>query len=111
MSVTVNPKGFSITDAAAAAQNVTSFNVMVGTATGGPYTAATASVALSALTLANGVYTGTWSELTFAPALSSFTNYFAVVEAVNAQGVSGPSPEVEFQVETVPTAPTAFTLD
>ena len=110
MTVVVNPKGFQITDAAAAAQGVTSFNVLVGTATGGPYTASSASVALSALTLASGVYSGTWSELTYSPALAPFTIYFAVAEAVNAEGVSGNSPEATFQIETAPSAPTAFTV-
>lgn len=110
MTVQTNPTGFQITDAAAAAQDVTSFNVLVGTVSGGPYTTATASVELSALTLANGVYTGTWNQLTFSPGLSPFVNYFVVVEAVSALGVSGPSPEAEFQLQTAPSAPTAFVL-
>lgn len=110
MTVAINPKGFQITDAAAASQGVTSFTVSVGTATGGPYTASSASVALSALTLSSGVYSGTWGQLAFSPALSPFVTYFAVVDAVNAIGGSGNSPEASFSIEVAPSAPTSFTI-
>ena len=110
MSALVNPKSLSITDTAAAAETVTSFNVLVGTASGGPYTTSSASVALSALTDVSGVYSGAWSLLSFSPALSHNVTYFAVCQADNAGGASGNSPEVSFSLVAAPSAPTAFGL-
>jgi hypothetical protein len=110
MAVVVNPKSFSIGDAAAVSQGVTGFNVLVGTASGGPYTVSSASVALSALSNGSGTFTGNWTLLSFSPALANFTTYYSVAEAVNAQGASGNSPEVSFSLAAAPSAPTSFTL-
>jgi uncharacterized membrane protein len=110
MTVVVNPKSFSVGDANVAAEGVTSFKMLVGTATGGPYTVSSASVPVSSLTLNGSVYTGNWSLLNFSPALSPFVTYFAVAEAVNAEGASGNSPEASFSLETAPSAPTSLAL-
>ncbi len=106
-----NPNTVTITDANVVAQGVTAFKVLVGTASGGPYTTSSATVNVSALTAgANGVYTCPFSALTFSPALSPFTAYYAVCEAENSSGASGGSPEASFQIETVPSAPSGFAL-
>lgn len=105
-----NPSTVTITDTSAASQSVTSYKVLVGTATGGPYTTSSASVSLASMTDNAGVYTTPFASLAFSPALANFTNYFAVVEAVNAQGASGNSPEVSFSLVSVPSAPTAFAM-
>jgi len=108
MSVIVNPTTLSITDTSAASQGVVDFKLLLGTTTGGPYNVSSATVNVSAMTNNSGVYTCPFSSLTFSPALQSFTNYFAVAEAQNGQGVSGGSPEASFQIETAPSAPTAL---
>lgn len=108
MTAVVNPQTVTIGDPSISAQNVTSFKVLVGTATGGPYTTSVGTLPNSALTDSATGATGPFSAITFSPALQSFTTYFAVCEAVNAQGASGNSPEVEFLLETAPTAPTSF---
>lgn len=106
-----NPVTVEITDASVVAQGVTDFKILVGTTTGGPYTTSSATVNVSAMTLgANGMYSCPFSALAFSPALNPFTAYFSVVEAQNAQGVSGNSPEASFQTATAPSAPTGFVL-
>lgn len=110
MALVLNPKTFTITDANVAAQEVTSFTVLVGTTTGGPYTTSTASAPLATLTVSGSTYAAAYTSLTFSPALSEGVTYFAVVEAVNAAGVSGNSPEVSFSLLAAPSAPTAFTV-
>ena len=111
MSIVVNPVKISITDPNVTLENVTSFTILVGTVSGGPYTTSSASVPLSSLTPgANGLETEPFSALTFSPALKPFTTYFCVAEAVNAQGVSGNSPEVSFSLASVPSAPTALSF-
>lgn len=111
MSALVNPKTITVTDASVAAQSVSSFVLSVGTATGGPYTAATATVPVASFTAeANGAYSIAMANVAFTPPLSSFTTYFMVAEADNSAGASGGSPEVSFQIVSVPTAPTALAL-
>lgn len=107
MAATINPNTVSITDPNITLENVTSFKVLVGTISGGPYTFSSAAVPVSSLTAgANGLESGPFSSLVFSPPLKSFTTYFAVAEAVNAIGVSGNSPEASFLLETAPSAPT-----
>ena len=107
----VNPQSFTVTDTVVAAQGVTQFDLVVGTTSGGPYTASKATVLVSSLTAgANGTYVGVFSALSFSPALSPFTTYFMVAEAQNSSGTSGGSPEASFQIETAPTAPTGLAL-
>jgi hypothetical protein len=110
MATVLNPKIVTIGDANIAAQSVTSFNVLVGTSTGGPYTTSTGTLPNSSLTDSGTGATGPFSAISFSPALSNFVNYYAVCQAVNSQGASTDSPEVEFQIQSLPTAPTAFTL-
>ena len=110
MTAVVNPNTINITDANVVAQGVTDFKVLVGTASGGPYTTSSAKVNVSAMTQNAGVYSCPFSALTFSPALSSFTTYFAVAEAENAQGASGGSPEASFSLASAPSAPTSFSL-
>ena len=111
MTAVVNPNTINITDANAVAQGVTDFKVLVGTSSGGPYTASSAKVNVSAMTLNGSVYSCPFSVLTFSPALQSFTTYFAVVEAENSIGASGVDPvEASFQIETAPSAPTAISF-
>jgi hypothetical protein len=106
MAATINPSTISINDPVAATQGVTSFKLLVGTASGGPYTTSSAVIPVSAFTLNNGVYSCAFSAASFSPALSPFTVYFAVSEATSASGTSGGSPEASFQLETAPSAPT-----
>jgi hypothetical protein len=110
MMPTVNPQSFTVTDANAAAEAVTTFSVLVGTTPGGPYATSKATIPLNTMTNAGGAYTAPFSALTFNPALSQFTTYYAVSQAVNAQGSSGNSPEASFQIEALPTAPTALSF-
>lgn len=111
MTAVVNPNTVNITDANVVAQGVTDFKVLVGTASGGPYTASSAKVNVSAMTNNSGVYSCPFSALVFSPALANFTTYFVVVEAENAQGASGVDPvEASFQIETAPTPPTAISF-
>jgi len=105
---TVNPNTIQIGDPSAASQGVTSFKLMVGTVSGGPYTFSSAVIPVSAFTLTNGVYSCAFSAASFAPALSPFTTYFAVSEATNATGTSGGSPEASFQIEAAPSAPVSL---
>lgn len=104
MAAVLNPTGFTITDTAAQAQNVTAITIMVGTASGGPYTHSypITGAELSA-GLASGTFTGTLASI--GETLGAGT-YFAVCTATNAAGTSGVSPEASFQVLSVPSAPT-----
>ena len=106
----INPKTFAIGDPNVVAEGDTAFVLKVGTVSGGPYTASSATAQISSLTNGSGVYTGNWGQLTFSPALSPFTTYFMVAEAQNAQGVSGNSPEASFSLATAPAAPTSLVL-
>jgi len=106
----INPKTFAIGDPNVVAEGDTAFVLKVGTVSGGPYTASSATVLISSLTNGSGTYTGSWSSLSFSPALNPFTTYFMVAEAQNAQGVSGNSPEASFSLATAPAAPTALVI-
>ena len=111
MTVDVNPVTVTVTDPSVVAQAVTAIKLLVGTASGGPYTAATATVPLSSLTAgAAGTYSCPFASVTFSPALSPFTTYFMVAEADNSAGVSGNSPEVSFSLVSVPSAPSGLAL-
>jgi hypothetical protein len=110
MTTVINPKQFQIGDSLVSTEGDTAFVLQVGTTTGGPYTASSATVLISSLSLANNVYTGNWSSLTWAPALKPFTTYFLVAEAQNAIGVSGGSPEQSFSLATAPAPPTSLVL-
>ena len=106
----INPKTFAIGDPNVVAEGDTAFVLKVGTVSGGPYTASSATVPIGSLTASNGTYTGNWLNLSFSPALNPFTTYFMVAEAQNAQGVSGNSPEASFSLATAPAAPTSLVL-
>jgi hypothetical protein len=103
-----DPTTITIGDANIAAQSVTSFKILVGTTTGGPYTTSTGTLPNSALTDSATGATGPFSAVTFSPALSPNVTYFMVCEAVNASGASGNSPEVEVEVLSAPSTPTSF---
>lgn len=110
MATITNPTTVNITDAEVVAQGVTDFKVLVGTASGGPYTLSSAQVNVSAMTLNGSVYSAPFASLTFSPALSPFVTYFAVAEAQNSSGTSGGSPEASFQNLAAPSAPTGFSF-
>jgi hypothetical protein len=83
MAAVLNPTTFSITDAAASAQTVTTVTIMVGTTAGGPYPNAfqlTASETTAGL--ASGTFTGTLASIGehLGPGL-----YFAVATARTPQ--------------------------
>jgi len=105
----LNPTTFTITDTTAQSNGVTGLNINVGTVAGGPYTAH--SYPLTAAEVSAGLPTGTFtgSLASIGEALGPGT-YFAVSTATNASGTSGNSPEVNFQVQTAPVAPSAFTV-
>lgn len=105
----LNPTSFTVTDTQAQAQGVSAITITVGVAAGGPYTTGSYPITAAELSagLASGNFTGTLASI--GETLASGT-YFAVCTATNAAGVSGNSPEVEFQVLKVPTPPTAFVL-
>lgn len=108
---TVNPTTVTVDDAVLASQEVTQVQFLVGTATGGPYSTSKATVPVSSLTAGTGgAYTVPFASLSFSPALQAFTTYFMVVEADNAQGASGNSPEVSFSLAGTPSAPTGLAL-
>ena len=106
----MNPKTVVVTDNLVTTEGDTAFVLKVGTVSGGPYTASSATVQISGLAVSNGAYTANWSAITWAPALNPFTTYFMVAEAQNAQGVSGNSPEASFSLATAPAAPTSLVL-
>jgi hypothetical protein len=110
MTVVVNPKTVVVTDNLVATEGDTAFVLNVGTVSGGPYTASSATVPIAGLPVAGGAYSAAWSAITWAPALKPFTTYFMVAEAQNAQGVSGNSPEASFSLATAPAPPTALVL-
>lgn len=109
-TIVTNPKTITIGDASISAQLVTSFNVLVGTVSGGPYTALTGSLPNSSLTDSPTGASGPFADITWSTAPANFTDYYLVVQAVNAQGASGNSPEVGFSLVTAPSAPTSLVL-
>lgn len=106
---TVNPNFMNVGDASAVADGVTEFDVMVGTQTGGPYTASTATAPIGQMTDNAGIWTIAFNKLTFNPALPNGT-FFAVAVAKSPGGTSGNSPEASFQVAGTPTAPTSLSF-
>jgi hypothetical protein len=109
-AVVINPKTVTIGDASIAAQDVTSFLILVGTVTGGPYTFSTGTLPNSSLTDSATGATGPFSAITWSTALADSTVYYAVCEAVNAAGDSTNSPEAAFQLLVAPSPPTTFGL-
>lgn len=111
MTAEVNPTTITVTDPNVVAQAVVAIKLLVGTTSGGPYTAATATVPVSSFTAgAAGAYSCPFASVTFSPALEPFTTYYMVAEADNSAGVSGNSPEVSFSLVSVPSAPTGLAL-
>lgn len=108
MAATINPTTITVTDASASAQQVTSFKILVGTVSGGPYSASAATIPTSSFSASGSNLVCPFSAATFSPALNPDTTYFAVCEAVNAAGSSGNSPEASFFLEPAPSSPTAL---
>lgn len=103
-----NPTTFTITDPTGVTENVTSFDVDFGRASG-QYTL-TASVPLANVTVdaTAGTYTGKIADLHEQLGAGA---WFAAARAVNANGVSTESPEATFTiVPPPPTAPTSLTF-
>lgn len=108
MTIPVNPKTFTIVDAAAVAEGVTGLNVEFGRAAGGPYTLKAAVPAKDLTTLASGTVTGAISDLENSLAAGQ---WFCVATAVNVTGESAVSPETTFSiVPPPPSAPTGFSV-
>jgi hypothetical protein len=109
MTAVVNPTIFTITDPNITAQAVTSFRVLFGQTSGGPYPLVSADDAVTNLTRnADGSLSGTLASLNeqLAPG-----NWFAVAEAKNVSGYSTNSPEAAITIiPPVPSAPTGFTV-
>jgi hypothetical protein len=105
-SAITNPTTFTITDPSGVTDNVTSFDVDFGRASG-QYTL-TASVPLASVkvdTTAN-TYTGNIADL---HEQLGAGQWFGAARAVNANGVSAESPEATFTiVPPAPSAPTNF---
>lgn len=108
MTGVTNPKTFTITDANVAQDQVTSFLILLGQQSGGPYTLS-AAADLAALSVNGDQITGTFDQLhqQLAPG-----QWFGVVQAVNNSGkTSDNSPEVAFVIEAPkPSAPSGFTV-
>lgn len=107
-TVITNPTTVTINDASISAQQVTSFKVLGGLTTGGPYTTLTGTLDNSLLTDSATGATGPFKDIVWTAAPTPFTVYYCVVEAVDAQGVSSNSPEAAFQLAAAPTAPTSL---
>jgi len=103
-----NPTTFTITDSKGVSDNVTSFDVDFGRATG-QYTL-TASVPLANVTVdtTKNTYSGKIEDL---HEQLGAGQWFVAARAVNANGVSAESPEATFTiVPPAPSAPEAFTV-
>lgn len=106
--IVTNPTTFTITDSNGVTDNVTSFDVDFGRATG-VYTL-TASVPLANVTVdtTKNTYAGKIADLH--EQLGS-GQWFVAARAVNANGVSKESPEATFTiVPPTPSAPEAFAV-
>ena len=104
----INPTTFTITDSKGVTENVTSFDVDFGRASG-QYTL-TASVPLADVTVdtAKKTYTGKIADL---HEQLGAGQWFVGARAVNANGVSAESPEATFMiVPPPPSAPEAFSV-
>lgn len=105
----INPKSFTITDAAVAAEAVTGFRVLLSQTDGGPYSLQ-ADVPLADVTVdpVAGTYTGKLDDLHLQLAKGT---WYAVAQAVNANGASANSPRTVFDiVPPLPSAPTGFEI-
>lgn len=103
-----NPTTFTITDSKGVTDNVTSFDVDFGRASG-QYTL-TASVPLANVTIdtTKGTYSGKIEDLHEQLGAGA---WFVAARAVNANGVSSESPEATFTiVPPPPSAPEAFVV-
>lgn len=103
-----NPTTFTITDSTATADNVTSFDVDFGRASG-QYTL-TAPVPIENVTVdtTKNTYTGKIADL---HQQLGAGQWFCAARAVNANGVSAESPEATFTiVPPPPSAPEAFSV-
>jgi hypothetical protein len=108
MATVVNPVNFTITDAKASSDGVTSVHILVGTASGGPYPTTYALTAAEVSSgLSSGTFTGTLASI--GENLAAGT-YFAVPTVTNGTGTSSNGPEASFQIQGVPSAPTGFTV-
>lgn len=106
MAQVINPTTFTITDSKGVTDNVTSFDVDFGRASG-QYTL-TASVPLANVTVdtTKGTYSGKIADL---HEQLGAGDWFVAARAVNANGVSAESPEATFTiVPPPPSAPEAF---
>ena len=104
-------KTFTRTDAAAAADQVTAFNVKFGAASGVYDQVCQLDAADVAAMLSAGTVSDDIAALIPAGQLTPGNTYFAVATAVNATGESGPSPEFKFTVAVplpLPQAPSSF---
>jgi hypothetical protein len=106
------PKTFTITDAVAQTENVTEFNILIGTISGGPYpVTCKVSPADVATEEATGLVSVATANLSPVPTFQDGGTYYAVANAVNATGTSPNSPEFGFKVPLpLPSAPTSFTV-
>lgn len=106
MSNVKNPKTFTIEDPTITSDNVTGMQIGFGKVSG-VYTL-TANVPPADISAAEGSATGNIADLNESLAPGT---WFAAAFALNAGGVSAPSPEVEFDiVPPVPAAPTGFSV-
>lgn len=106
--IVTNPTTFTITDSKGVTDNVTSFDVDFGRASG-QYTL-TASVPLANVTVdtEKNTYSGKIADL---HEQLGAGQWFVAARAVNANGVSAESPEATFNiVPPPPSAPEAFTV-
>lgn len=106
--IITNPTTFTIIDPAGITDNVTSFDVDFGRASGN-YTL-TASVPLANVTvdMTAGTYTGKIADL---HEQLGAGQWFGAARAVNANGISAESPEATFTiVPPPPSAPTGFSF-
>ena len=104
----INPTTFTITDSKGVSENVTSFDVDFGRASG-QYTL-TAPVPLSAVTVDTTANTYIGKIVDLHEQLGA-GQWFVAARAVNANGVSAESPEATFTiVPPAPSAPEAFTV-
>lgn len=104
--IVTNPTTFTITDSKGVTDNVTSFDVDFGRASG-QYTL-TAEVPLTNVTVdtAKGTYTGKIEDL---HEQLGAGQWYVAARAVNANGVSAESPEATFTiVPPPPSAPEGF---
>lgn len=105
----VSGKTFTLTDATAAADQVTAFNIKFGAASGVYDQVCQLDAADVAAEVATGSVSDAIASLIPPAVLTPGKTYFAIATAVNATGESGPSPEFKFTVALgLPAAPSSF---